>query len=388
MLPSMATHRVARPPRRARMNFERREFLRASAAFAAASAAGGFGCVEIAGAQPIQVPTIDKLTMQVLIDQAHDQFLRGSTVNGVVHEPPGAGRSADGRNVFHNQWGLSLFLESERDRERRAVMLDFGYTAPALINNIALMNIDLRRTSALIVSHGHVDHYGGLTGFLGQYRGLLPADLKLYAGGEDNFCHRLRGANLTQLGENGTLVRREIEAHKVATVLCETPTVIADHVFTTGKIKRDSIERVLPNGFVDYSSKENAGCNYGHYTAAELQGKIVPDEHVHEHATCFNIRGKGLVVISSCGHVGIVNSVRQAQAVSGIRKIHAIVGGFHLGPASADYLKQVVAEIKKLEPDVLIPMHCSGLNFIMEAQAQMPGTVISTSTGSKLIFSA
>jgi len=145
---------------------------------------------------------------------------------------------------------------------------------------------------------------------------------------------------------------------------------------------------VLPNGFVDYSSKESAGCEYSHYTAAELQGKMAPDEHVHEHATCFNIRGKGLVVISSCGHVGIVNSVRQAQEVSGIQKVHAIVGGFHLGPAPPDYLKQVVAEIKKLEPDVLIPMHCSGLNFTLEAQAQMPNTVISTSTGSKLTFSA
>jgi 7,8-dihydropterin-6-yl-methyl-4-(beta-D-ribofuranosyl)aminobenzene 5'-phosphate synthase len=94
------------------------------------------------------------------------------------------------------------------------------------------------------------------------------------------------------------------------------------------------------------------------------------------------------VVISSCGHVGIVNSVRQAQEVSGIQKVHAIVGGFHLGPAPTDYLKQVIAEIKKLEPDVLVPMHCSGLNFTLEAQGQMPGSVISTSTGSRLIFSA
>jgi 7,8-dihydropterin-6-yl-methyl-4-(beta-D-ribofuranosyl)aminobenzene 5'-phosphate synthase len=369
-------------------SLKRREFLKASAAFAAASATAGFSCVEIASAQPINVPTIDRLTMRVLIDQGHDSFLRGSTVKGVVHEGPGPGRSADARNVFHNQWGLSLFLESQRGQESRAVMLDFGYTAAALINNVGLMSVDPSRINALIVSHGHIDHYGGLIGFLGQYRNVLPADLKLYAGGEDNFCHRLRGTTVGQLGENGTLERRQIDAHKVTTVLCETPTVIADHVFTTGRIKRSSIERVLPNGFVDYTSRESAGCDYSHYTPAELQGKFVPDEHVHEHATCFHIRGKGLVVISSCGHVGIVNSVRQAQEVSGIQKVHAVVGGFHLGPAPADYLKQVVAEIKKLEPDVLIPMHCSGLNFTMEAQAQMPGSVISTSTGSKLTFSA
>ena len=164
--------------------------------------------------------------------------------------------------------------------------------------------------------------------------------------------------------------------------------MVADHAFTTGKIKRSSVERILPNGFVDYTTRESAGCDYSHFTPAEMQGKLVPDQHVHEHATCFNIRGKGLVVISSCGHVGIVNSVRQAQEVSGIQKVHAIVGGFHLGPAPADYLKQIMAEIRKLEPDVLIPMHCSGLNFMLEARAQMPNGVIQTSTGSRLTFSA
>jgi hypothetical protein len=139
----------------------------------------------------------------------------------------------------------------------------------------------------------------------------------------------------------------------VTTVLCETPTVIEGHAFTTGKIKRASIEKVLPNTFVEFKIQDGLGCDATHYTPAELQGKIVPDEHIHEHATCFNVKDKGLVVIGSCGHVGIVNSVRQAQDVSGIQKVHAIVGGFHLGPAPKDYLDKVVAEIKKLEPDVV-----------------------------------
>lgn len=370
-------------------SLRRREFLMGSAAVAGLAATGAFACVEIASAAPIPVPTIDKLTMRVLVDQQHDQFLRGSTVNGVVHDGPGPGRSADARNVLHNEWGLSLFLESQREQEQRTILLDFGYTSPAIINNIGLLKVDPSKIQALVVSHGHIDHYGGLIGFLAKYRDVLPPDLKLYAGGEDNFCHRVSATPTPgQFGEFGTLDRREITAQKVTTVLCETPTVIQGHAFTTGKIKRNSIERVLPNSYVEFAMKDGLGCDASHYTAAELQGKIVPDEHVHEHATCFNIRGKGLVVISSCGHVGIVNTVRQAQEVSGIQKVHAIVGGFHLGPAPADYLKQVVAEIKKLEPDVLIPMHCSGLNFTLEARAQMPNNIITTSTGSRLTFSA
>jgi len=365
-------------------NLGRRDFLKSTAAFAAASA-GGFSCIEIAGAQPIQAPTVDKLAIRVLVDSSYDLFFRPAEVAGVKIAPPP--RPADFRRALHNEWGLSLWLESESGADKRSVMLDFGYTPATLFNNIELTGVDPSKIDALVVSHGHYDHFGGLQGFLDKYRNVLPADVKLYAGGEDNFCHRVQGNPQQGFADFGRLDRDELASKKVATVLCETPTVVAGHAFTTGKISRNSIERVLPNTSVDYT-KESAGCDYGHYTAAELQGKIVPDQHAHEHATCFNIKDKGLVVISSCGHAGIVNSVRQAQAVSGVQKVHAIVGGFHLGPAPKDYLTQVVAEIKKLEPDVLIPMHCSGLNFVAEARAQMGVKVLVTTTGSRMTFGA
>ncbi|GEP09338.1 hypothetical protein MMMDOFMJ_1099 [Methylobacterium gnaphalii] len=366
---------------------DRRGFLKASAAFATGVA--GLSCVEVARAATIEIPTVDKLSVRVLIDSSHDQFLKPSTVQGVVHQPPGNGRGSDYRKVLHNQWGLSLFVESQRADEARTILLDFGYSPDALLNNIDILKVDPAKLDALIVSHGHHDHYGGLTGFLDQYRDKLAPDVKLYAGGEDNFCHRVSPSGVQgQFTDFGQLDRRELAARRITTVLCETPTVVAGHAFTTGQIKRSSIERILPNTFVQRGITDGLGCDATHYSAAELEGKIIPDEHVHEHATCFNIKDKGLVVISSCGHVGIVNSVRQAQEVSGVRKVHAIVGGFHLGPAPKDYLGQVVAEIKKLEPDVVIPMHCSGLNFALEAQAQMPANILVTTTGSRVTFGA
>lgn len=363
----------------------RRDFLKASAAFAGAAAAGGFACVEIANAAPIEAPVVDKLAVRVLIDGSFDAFFRPSKVNGVSVEPAPRGR--DYRRSLHNQWGLSLFLESQRAGEQRNVMLDFGYTPEALLNNIELTGVDPSKLDALVVSHGHFDHFGGLQGFLKKYRDVLPADVKLYAGGEDNFCHRYSGTP-GQLTDFGALDRRELVAQKVSVVLAETPTVVAGHAFTTGKIKRASIEKVLPNTLVEFAMKDGLGCDAGHYTSAELLGKTVPDEHIHEHATCFNVKDRGLVVISSCGHVGIVNSVRQAQEVSGVQKVHAIVGGFHLGPAPADYLNQVVAEIKKLEPDVVIPMHCSGNNFITAMRQQMPDRLLVSTTGSRVTFGA
>ena len=365
-------------------DLKRREFLRASAAFAAASAAGGFGCVEIANAVPIQPPAIDQLAIRVLVDGSYNLFLRPAQFNNIKVEP--APRQSDYRRTLHNQWGLSLLLESKSGADQHTVMVDFGYTPDALVNNMEMVGADPKKIEALIVSHGHFDHFGGLIGMLDKYRSQLPADLTLYAGGEDNFCRRLSGPP-GQLSEFGVLDRRALDERKVRTVLCESPVQIG-HAFTTGKIKRSSIEKVLPNTFVEFSMKDGLGCNAGHYLPAEMAGKIVPDEHIHEHATCFNIKNRGLVVISSCGHVGIVNSARQAMEVSGINKVHALVGGFHLGPAPVDYLNKVIAEIKTLNPDVIIPMHCSGDNFVQAVRAQMPEKLVLGTTGSRITFSA
>lgn len=365
----------------------RRDVLRGTAALAGLALTGGLLSRKRALAASLQVPTIDKLSMQVLLDSSHDIFMRPSEVKGVAHQPPGAGRGADYRRTLHNQWGLSLYLQSEIGGAQRTLMLDFGYSPEALVNNIEILKVDPSRIEALIVSHGHYDHFGGLLGFLSKYRSVLPPAVTLYAGGEDNFCHRYGGAP-GQLTDFGMLDRRELTAQKLTTVLCEKPTLIGGHAFTTGTIERRSIERVLPNSLVEFALKDGAGCDAKSYLAADKVGKIVRDEHLHEHATCFNLKGRGLIVISSCGHVGIVNSVRQAQHVSGIERVHAIVGGFHLGPAPKEYLGQVVDELAKLTPDVVIPMHCSGANFIQAVREKMPDNLLVPTTGSRLTFSA
>jgi 7,8-dihydropterin-6-yl-methyl-4-(beta-D-ribofuranosyl)aminobenzene 5'-phosphate synthase len=74
--------------------------------------------------------------------------------------------------------------------------------------------------------------------------------------------------------------------------------------------------------------------------------------------------------------------------VSGVNKVHALVGGFHLGPAPADYLDQVMTEIKTLNPDVIIPMHCSGDNFTQAVRTQMPEKLVLGTTGSRITFGA
>ena len=120
---------------------------------------------------------------------------------------------------------------------------------------------------------------------------------------------------------------------------------------------------MLPNTQVEYFKTRGLGCDIPEANA-KASGKAVADEHIHEHGTCFNLKDRGLVVISSCGHAGIVNTARQAMEVSGVKKIHAVLGGFHLFPAPDDYLRNTVEAMRKLDPDVIIPMHCSGPGLI------------------------
>jgi 7,8-dihydropterin-6-yl-methyl-4-(beta-D-ribofuranosyl)aminobenzene 5'-phosphate synthase len=375
-------------------HLKRREFLRASAAIAAASAAGGFSCVEIASAAPISPPVVDRLSVRVLIDGSYNLFLRAGEVKGVKIERSPLHSPASYRRAVHNEWGLSLWLESQRATEQRTVMLDFGYTPTALLNNLEVVGADPKRVEALIVSHGHYDHFGGLIGFLDKFRNDLPTDITLYAGGEDNFCTRHlvsgggqdRGA-AGQLSEWGTLDRRELAKRNVKTVLAENPVVIG-HAFTTGRIERRTIERVTSGARVEYAIKDGLGCNAAHFAPTDQLGKIVTDEHHHEHATCFHVKDRGLVVLSSCGHVGIVNSAKQAQEVSGVQKVHALVGGFHLGASPDGYVRQVIGEIKALDPDVIVPMHCSGDNFARAVRETMPDKLIQPATGARLTFGA
>ena len=176
-------------------------------------------------------------------------------------------------------------------------------------------------------------------------------------------------------------------------MLSEDPIVIEGHVFTTGVVPRTGIEYVLPNTWVEVGIKDGPGCDANaymnhHFTADELAGKPQPDQHWHEHATGIRLGDRGLVVISSCGHAGIINTLKRAQEVSGVEKIYALVGGFHLFPAPDDYLRQVMAELKQFDLEHVMPMHCSGQNFVDLANKEMPEKLVLCGTGSSFTFTA
>ena len=364
-------------------NVDRRQFLLRSSSLLALAAASGLPSV----AQSLGVPTVDTLTVRVLTDSSYDT--PRPPASGLVKvRRAGIASRADFRKTLHNEWGLALALDSRIGTQARSMMLDYGYTPEALLGNMEVMGVDAGRMNALILSHGHFDHFGGLVAFIEANRAKWPAEFVLYVGGEDNFCIRKTASGTPgHFSDFGVLDRRELERLKVKVVKCERPTVVEGHAFTTGAIARKSFEKVLPNTMVSYHQEGGAGCEMPE-ADGKAGGMIAADEHLHEHATCFHVKDRGLVVISSCGHAGIVNSVRQAMEVSGITKVHAIMGGFHLFPADDDYVRRAVTELLAVNPDVIIPLHCSGPGVVNAMRALAPAKLITSTTGTEFTFEA
>jgi 7,8-dihydropterin-6-yl-methyl-4-(beta-D-ribofuranosyl)aminobenzene 5'-phosphate synthase len=332
-------------------------------------------------------PAVDRLAVRVVVDGYHDAIARSEKLGAVQVERVGPVIDGEAK-MLHSQHGLALHLESERGGETRNVLLDFGFTPEAYLGNLTLLRIDPARIDALVVSHGHLDHFGGLVALLKRDRSRMKSDLALYAGGEDTFCYRWIVPPAGQRISFGVLDRRALAAQKVRVVMADKPDTVAGQAFTTGAIPRTGFEKVLPATRVEIGTRDGAGCDASHFTKEEQDGKIVFDQFYGEHATCFNVKDRGLVVISSCGHAGLVNSVRQAQAVSGVQKVHAVMGGFHLSPAPEPYVAQTVQSLKEINPDYIVPMHCSGAAFIGLVQREMPDKLIMSYTGSRYIFGA
>lgn len=324
---------------------------------------------------PFTAPVVDELSVRVLVDSHYERFLPKASHAHVRIEHVGR---IPGRQMttIAAEWGLSLHLGSVQAGARAQYLLDFGYTPEVLNRNFDLLDIDAAAINGLILSHGHRDHFGGLDGFVMQHRIRMRNDLALYVGGETAFREKWLKEKDSEPLAWGAVNRVSLRAQNVATVCCQTPHAL-DGAFTSGYIGRQSFEQVTGGTVVEDDE---------HYSEAERRGKLVLDQHPDEHATCYIVKGRGLVVISSCGHAGIVNTVRSSMAAANVDRVHAVIGGFHLGLAKQEYLQHSLAELEALNPDVIIPMHCTGAPFIQMLRERMLDKLVYSNVGSRFTF--
>jgi 7,8-dihydropterin-6-yl-methyl-4-(beta-D-ribofuranosyl)aminobenzene 5'-phosphate synthase len=342
----------------------RRDFLKYAAATGVLVASGEALRTGAMAEAAMGVTEVDKLTIWILADNYYDTNEPDS--NNITKRY----RSVAGKSMGA-QHGLSYYIETVIGGKTSACMFDFGLDPAGVLNNIALLGLDIGKTKAFSLSHGHYDHFTGAVSIIKQNQSRIAPGTPFYVG-EEAFARRytLRpgASEPTDLGQ---LSKEDIEALGVKVVETKTPVEIIPGAYVTGHI-----ERVTSYEKVPASQQVKRG------------EKIESDTFPGEQAVFFNVKGKGLVVISGCAHCGIVNMVKHTQKITGTDKVHAIMGGFHLIVAKPEIIQSTVADIKAMKPDHIVGTHCTGFRALVALSKEMPDAFTINTAGTKYTFGA
>ncbi len=233
--------------------------------------------------------------------------------------------------------GLAVLVEGEVHDTPIRVLMDVGPSAEALLNNVDILGVNLRKIDAILLSHGHYDHTKGLVGVLKSINKPIPiiAHPKIFI---PKFS--IRKGKLRFIGVSFT--QSELRKLGVIPLFVRNPVSIADGLVATGEIERvTSYERV-----VDFFTVE--------------QESLVKDNMTDDQALILNLEGKGLIVVTGCAHAGVVNTVQYAQKIMKTERVYAVLGGFHLVGASKERIKATIEDLKKIGIKFLGPCHCTG----------------------------
>jgi len=302
---------------------------------------------------------VEKTTITIIEDNCYDIF-----------RPDHKIAKRTGGNIY-SEAGLACHVETIVDGRSHAFLLDFGRTFPAVSRNIDTLKIDLEKLEALALTHGHRDHFGSLVELLKSRSDRIPKGIPFYVG-EEAFAERGIGKRPDGVTVLHHLKKEDVESMGLVKVIeIKHAAPLVSGAYFTGRVERlTDYEKGLPGDSV------RRGTNFEQ------------DDFVREQSLVMNVKGKGLVVLSGCAHAGIVNTVRHAQKITGVNKIHAIMGGFHLTGAKEELIQKTVADIKSMAPDYIVPMHCTGFEATMVFVKEMPDQFILNSSGTRYIMSA
>ena len=319
----------------------------------------------------IPLEPVDRVSVTTLVDNVTDLL----AMDVGPARRPFIGDAVRGPSpLFEDGWlyeglvaehGFSVLVTVERSGTQHRILFDAGLSPDALVTNMRRLGLDPRDVEIIVLSHGHSDHTTGLDGFIRAVgRASLPVLIhpdfwnrrRLMIPGRDPI--ELPTTSRRALGEAGFTIIEERQ-----------PSLLLDgSVLITGEVDRTS-------GFEPGFPPQQA----------LRDGRWGPDPLVlDDQALIVHVRGKGLMVITGCGHAGIVNITRYARRLTGVEQVYAVLGGFHLGgPLFEPLIPLVCDELQRLSPSVIVPAHCTGWAAQRALADRFPDAFIPNTVGTR-----
>jgi 7,8-dihydropterin-6-yl-methyl-4-(beta-D-ribofuranosyl)aminobenzene 5'-phosphate synthase len=305
----------------------------------------------------MQIPTLQAVTVEVLVDNFFDVFepSRPGIVERVV-----PGRLKKPLVAAH---GLAYLVTLKQGGKLSRILMDAANSPLPLFNNLEALEHGPDEIDAVVLSHGHPDHYGGLFEFLAKRRGA-PLPVYLH---QDVFLPKILVTPRGRIGpwvlELDQLVGAGVELHEN-----QGPQLVLDQALLTGTVEATTAyEKPLP------SFRRKVG--------EQEEQDLFPDEQ----ALVAVVEGRGLVVIAGCSHPGIVNMVKYAQKLTGVQQVSLVIGGFHLTPHGDEVIQHTIQGLKELNPELIMAGHCTGFKALTKLAAAFPDNFMVSCVGTKVM---
>ena len=307
------------------------------------------------------------------VDHVEILCIMDNTLDVLMASTPIAQRAPLLRDKFARpqlraEHGVPMLVTIASEGSKDSFLFDAGTSVDGALHNLDVLDIRPNEIHSVVLSHGHTDHTLGLIGILKRHgRAGMPIILH-----PDAFLNR---KNVLPDGHEVDLPppkRSDIEAEGIKVIEERAPTFLVDEkVLITGQIPRLSpFEKGFPPG------------------RAEIDGMWQPDPWIHDdQAMVINVKNKGLVVLTGCGHAGLINTLHHARKLTGVTKIYSVMGGFHLtGKIFEPIITPTIQALKDFSPEVIVPQHCTGWQATHLIAREFPQAFVPNSVGTRYLL--
>lgn len=334
---------------------------------------------------------VDSINITILVDNITDRLLPSLSL---VKRPPLISNKRFNKPPIAEH-GFSTLVEiSYKYKDKKILkkfLFDTGVSKNGIIYNSNIFDINFEDIETIILSHGHFDHISGLISVLKKINKPIEiithpdAFLRRWVVFPDGRKARMDTLDEGEIKEFGGIIIKNSDINYLPRL--KTKINPKDYIDNNISNNNNNNNRILITGEIPRITKFEKGFPL-QFKEGKDENDLIADPFVKDdQALVILLKNKGLVILTGCGHAGIINTLNYATKVTGIKKVYAIIGGFHLtGEGYEESIPLTISELLKINPEYIIPCHCTGWKASNAIIKSMPKKYIQTSVGSTFCF--